>query len=172
MLTIGDVLSVPKTIVSVRQKRKSKLVQRQLDIELSSPLDGRFAAFVRVNTFLMESFSIGLTYTPRKSRTLILVRVNGDHGLHQNPDGTHDCDNKPHLHFPTTEEITRVVPSRFEPKYAKPLEGDARNLADAWGIFLNAANVKTDDKFDRIIAGLHDRGEQLSLIGDDDGFHS
>lgn len=117
-MTIGELLDAPKVLAgSARRKAKSYPGYHDLDIEAQSSSGGRFIVFIRVNAALIESFSIGLRWVGEEVGGLVLLRLNGDHGGHANPDGSR-FEEGAHLHAPTTDERLLEAFSGFEPRFA------------------------------------------------------
>lgn len=66
-------------------KKKSNGQHKETGIEVEST-DGKykFSVFIREHTELLEFFSVGLTFWPDGSSSIIIARYNGNHGKHRN----------------------------------------------------------------------------------------
>lgn len=97
--TIAELIVCPKSNDAVGRSKHDGTNLR-LDAELVAPLaPGSFRIFVRVLRDLNESFSIGLTYRTSPAATdTVLLRLNGDHGTHVNPDRSVVAPG-PHVHY-------------------------------------------------------------------------
>ena len=166
MPTVGELLALPKSVVlPAKPKAKANQAHREIDLDVEAPgVAGRFVVFVRVNIHLSESFSIGLMYHSIGKETAMLLRMNGDHGGHQNPDGSR-IEEGPHLHAPTPDEALQDPAPHFEPKMATSVTAEqAGVLSDAWLFFCQAAKIGNP----AIVADLMKqmRGSaQLTLVG-------
>lgn len=86
---IAELIACEKHIVgtstkslAVRQGNK----RRSLTLRASSD-DHRFEVFMRQLIALPEEYSVGLVYRTRYAHDpIVLLRFNGDHGYHKNPD--------------------------------------------------------------------------------------
>jgi len=161
-LSIADLIVRPKTIAAKIRGDGDDPVHARLDLALDSDTPGRFQAFVRVKRVLKENFSIGLRYLDDDGGDAILIRVNGDHGGHRNPDGGVILSG-PHVHGfrgPTLELPPR---NRAEPRWAWPIAPDHLALPMAWRTFCDLANVRSERKFEREVAKLYTSSRQLSF---------
>lgn len=82
---VEKLLSISKKIVSkgvIKEKHIGVYKRRNFELESS---DGKetFSVFTRENTELSEDFSVGCIWHT-DSKSIILVRYNGDHGEHTN----------------------------------------------------------------------------------------
>lgn len=141
MRTAGELLSLHKTVRGdpPRVRNVSHAGHQGWNIKLDAlaAAPGEFRVFLRVNLTLPEQFSIGLVYEEPGRSAVVLVRLNGDHGFHPNPNGTSIQDG-PHLHSPTAAERLLEPPDREwanGPAHATQLSPDHNHLAVAWKKF-------------------------------------
>ncbi len=99
--------------------------------------------FVRVNNELAESFSLGLTYEAPGIRRAPILRVNGDHGSHTNPDKTRIVCG-PHIHYPVESVLDLPADGDRHDEYAVQLPDDVRTPMLAWPVFRAKANIEED----------------------------
>jgi hypothetical protein len=156
MPTISDLLLAKKTVSwPALQKVKSPPTQLDVDFGLScslAGLTGRLVLYVRVNTLLSDLFSIGLRLEmPRRTPSLI-VRLNGGHGPHRNPDGSMISRHQPHIHVPTAKEMVADYTSKVKLEQADPVQ--YAQPTSAWPFFENWANITPDPKVATLIAKM------------------
>ena len=111
MPTFIELLSCAKH-AETKPKRVNKAnpAQRGWDIALTADLEGDFSAFLRINARLPELCSAGLCYAATAGGKVTLLRVNGEHGAHSNPDGSRVVG--AHIHGPTPAQLY-VEPPAF-----------------------------------------------------------
>jgi hypothetical protein len=146
-LNVGELLALPKRAIGKpREKKKASPAFRQWSIALECEgVDGRFSVAVRTNATLAESFSLVLCYQPPKGRTTVLLRVNGPHGRHRNPDGS-ILDGGPHAHLPTPNELDELPPEWPEgPPTAAALPEATQNMSHAWPHFAERCTISASD---------------------------
>ena len=160
-MKIESLLDAPKELGKAHQKRKSHAEHEELDFDVTSPVAGRFIVFVRVPVVLVESFSIGLRWVGDDGGA-VLLRLNGDHGTHGNPDGTKVAD-VAHLHAPTAQERAGDLVAGYEPRFATALTG-CSTLPEAWERFCLEAKLAPGSKAGHIITRLHEQGAQTDLM--------
>lgn len=164
MKTIAELLAMPKRITSTRAADK-KAGHVQISATARGEGDDRFVVFVRVLEALHESFSIGVVHIASKT---ILVRVNGDHGIHKNPDG--EVIAGPHVHVHEDETSS---PSGADPGHAVPWRSLRPTVAGGWEELLARANLVStatmDEKVRGLLADAVPPPEQLKLAFDEDG---
>jgi len=133
-LSVADLIARPKTIAAKIRGDGDDPVHARLDLALDSDAPGKFQAFLR------ELFDRAPLLVGRRRGDAILIRVNGDHGRHRNPDGGLILSG-PHVHGfrgPTLELPPR---NRAEPRWAWPIAPDHLALPMAWRTFCDLANV-------------------------------
>ena len=165
MPTVGELLALPKSVVlPAKPKAKANQAHREIDLEVqASGAPGHFLVYVRVNVHLAESFSIGLRYHAVGKEASQLLRLNGDHGGHQNPDGSR-LEEGPHLHAPTPDEASQEPAQHFEPRMATPVvAAQAISLPDAWLFFCQAAKIGNPASAADVLKQM--QGLQLALDG-------
>lgn len=153
-----------------RPKVKSPPTQADCDLDLECPdlpeWKGRLVLWVRVNTLLPESFSIGIRFETKGLPPLVLARLNGGHGPHENPDGTRVERHQPHLHLPLEVQMN-VPPSRaIRLEHATPLDWELLDVALAWRRFATLLNVRPDEQVDALMSELRDTGAEQLTLGD------
>ena len=160
--TIADLIATPKAVEKVLRASSECPENVRLDVELESEIDGRFFVFVRVLRALNENFSIGLRYELPGFGAVVLLRVNGDHGGHKNPDGGFILDG-PHVHSFRTP--LRDAPPRAgaEARWAWPLPAEHLALPTAWRTFCSLISLTSSSKVDKKIRGLYTSTAQLPL---------
>jgi hypothetical protein len=162
VLTVASLIAMPKTIEHLGPLRTKEPDHVRLDIELAAAAPGRFVVFVRVLRALSENFSIGLRYEEAGLCNTVLLRVNGDHGSHRNPDGSYFPEG-PHVH--TFRNPARELPPRSgaEAKWAWPLPPEHVSLIRAWKTFSSLVFLSEDTKVDKRIYSLYTSLAQLQF---------
>lgn len=120
-----------------------------LEAELDVP--GDLIAFIRVHKSLYENYSIGLLL-----RSHVLVRVNGVHGTHINPDKTRVTG--PHLHLDPPAKLDR--PPTSLPRgsdWATPLSPQHSALPQGWLTFCHQVSLAPSDEADDLIQHMYDQ---------------
>lgn len=160
-LSIADLVAIPKTVARAFRTSTRDAEHVRLDLELAASCPGTFHVFVRVLRALSESFSIGLRYEAQPGDT-VLLRVNGDHGRHRNPDGGFLIEG-PHVH--SFVPPSRDAPPRpaAEARWAWPLPTENLALPRAWSTFQRAVALTSTAEVDRKIARLYTELSQLPL---------
>jgi hypothetical protein len=125
------------------------------------------SAFVTVNVRLAELFSIGLRYDSPDSGTVVVLRVNGDHGRHKNPNG--EIIRGPHLHIPDAGALDTRPSAGYRLLFAEPLPPENRILTKAWALFCSRANVLPNENVAKALSRLHTDVAQQGLFDDFDG---
>jgi len=165
MPTISDVLQAKKTVLwPARSKVKSPGTQRDVDLELDCPLagmKGRLVLYVRVNTLLSDLFSIGLRLEMPRAAPSLLVRLNGGHGPHRNPDGSMIEMGQPHIHVPTAAEMVADYTSKV--KLAQADKVGCAQPTEAWPFFEAWANIAHDARMPGLIAAMCDAASQMEF---------
>jgi len=153
-VTIRDVLLAPKTVVlPVRLRTKSNPAHRAWDLSLASSIAGDLAVYFRVNVMLPEDFSVGMRHKPPSSPANVLIRVNGDHGHHKNPDG-YKFSFGAHVHMPTQGQLDGLVLTANWPEgppYAAPLPDATISLRQAWQLLVSATNIQTTQQVENMV---------------------
>jgi hypothetical protein len=161
MPTFRQLLEAPKVVASpARARNVSKPGHRGIEVKLDAPtVTGSFRAVLRVNERMVERFSCILTYEDRGLPTLALLRVNGDHGIHRNPDGT--VITGPHIHFPANLSASPEVDS--EPEAADVIDQRNAVMTFAWDYFCQQVNVHMPNNVAKAVGRLHTALSQGSL---------
>ena len=162
-LSVADLLAIPKTVSRTFRISTHDPEHARLDIELAAACLGAFHVYVRVLRALNENFSVGLRFCQPGAGDTVLLRVNGDHGRHRNPDGGMIAEG-PHVHsfrFPLRDQAPRPG---SEARWAWPLPADHLALPRAWRTFCALVTLTSDAKVDRRIAKLYASSAQLPLL--------
>jgi len=162
MASFRGLLTVPKEIKASKPRTKTHPGHLRIDLPLQSEIPG-LTAFVRQSTALTESFSIGLLYEVTGREPIIVLRVNGDHGRHRNPDGT--VFRGPHVHEPRGSELDLEPWRGFEPKYARTIDGQYRILVNAWDLFCQLVAILPSEPVARHLGRIHTQLAQEVLDG-------
>ncbi len=159
MPTVKDLLATPKTPdPPTRVRVKSNPSHRAWDLPLIAALEGRFSVYVRVNVSLPEMFSVGIIYTPPKGSTTVLLRVNGDHGTHRNPDGS--VVTGPHVHKPQENELGLVVaPGMWTdgPPFAVEIQAAPFTVLHAWFKLAAEAGIQSSPEVEQAFKAVHNK---------------
>lgn len=139
--TFRELLEAPKSVASPASARNvSKPGHRGIEVNLDVPsMPESFRAVLRVNERLVERFSCILTFEARGLPTLALVRVNGDHGTHRNPDGS--LITGPHIHLPA--DLSASPEASCELELAEPIDRRYAVMTFAWDFFCQRISVQT-----------------------------
>jgi hypothetical protein len=161
--SVADLLAIPKTVSRVFRVSTQDAEHARLDIELAAACAGAFHVYVRVLRALNENFSVGLRLVQTGVGDTVLLRVNGDHGGHRNPDGGAIAQG-PHVH--TFRAPLRDQPPRpgADARWAWPLPADHLALPTAWRTFCALVALTSCAKVDRKVAKLYASSAQLSLL--------
>jgi hypothetical protein len=136
----------------------------RLEIHLEAAAPGQFRVFVRILRALSENFSIGLCYSEPAQADAVILRVNGDHGSHRNPDGGMIAQG-PHVHGFRGPRRDAPPQPGAEARWAWPLPPDHLSLPIAWRSFCREASVGSNEKVDKKMVKLHASLSQLALQG-------
>lgn len=164
MITVGELLQAPKCVHSVPKHRvKAQMSHLQWDCDVEAQgVPGRFIVGLRVNVALPESFSFFLRYDAPDSAPAVLLRVNGDHGLHKNPDGS-TCAG-PHVHTPTQSQLSAApTPLASGPKYAAALPAPCQTMSAAWEEMRARACITPSKEVDSAIEGVNKKLAKLAV---------
>ncbi len=165
-ITVEELLRWPKEPVSpARARKKSQSAYRAWDLLLRANLPGQLFVYVRTNVDLPESFSVGLRYHPPQGAPSVLLRVNGDHGGHRNPDGTRFSSGA-HVHAPTTAELAAPYqPGMWSdgPPFATLLPTHSLPLLVAWHELITRTNISDSPDVRRAIATMSITVDQLDI---------
>ncbi|NNB89914.1 hypothetical protein HI292_30700 [Corallococcus exiguus] len=122
---------------------------------------GRLILYARINTLLPESFSLGLRLEGKGVRTSLLVRLNGWHGPHPNPDKSVIPRNTPHIHIPTKQELAGDYAGKVALKAAVELQPmmnaalpNPPAITDVWPFFAEYLKIQSDGRVDDLLAHL------------------
>lgn len=115
---IKDLIACPKNLQGLNPKNKANSKHTETEGRAVSA-DGKhkFVIWNRIHIELAENFTWGLRYVTSQGRHIVLVRYNGDHGRHKNPDEKFLYG--AHIHLITAKEIQRGL---TEPEWAKPTD--------------------------------------------------
>jgi hypothetical protein len=163
-ISVADLLAFPKKVSRVFRASTRDIEHARLDLELAAECPGRFHVFVRVLRTLSENFSVGLRYFSAGAGETVLLRVNGDHGSHRNPDGAIILEG-PHLHSFRPPLLNEAPRPSTHLRWASPLPPDHVALPAAWRTFCGQIAFIPDSKVDRIIGKLCASLAQLPLPG-------
>jgi len=166
--SIIELVELPKVLVFPPRPRVKKHPSHQeFDLQLEADDPGTFRLIVRGSGELFESFSLVLLYQRAGLRGTPLLRVNGDHGYHTNPDGTRiEC--VPHMHMHTYGELLSA-PADGHPEHAIPLPATINTPAQAWPIFREASHINDDPRMAKHLARVcGSYAVQLSLYEEDE----
>lgn len=157
MFTVRQLIEVSKrAIPPARKVTKSNKAFRAWDLHVEADIPARLIVYIRVNVDITENFSIGLRYQPNNGAPIVLVRVNGDHGPHGNPDGTRFSEGS-HVHFPLPGELDHVAePGMWKggPPHARLLGPIVIPLTEGWRIFTERVSIQNTDKTLAFIAKI------------------
>jgi len=133
---INNLIICPKMITKPPKKYlELKYGHLRNSFELSSETK-KFYCYIRVCNDFQEDFSIGLIYQPNDAEKLTLVRYNGLHGEHTNPDKTKI--NTCHIH----KASSKCIEENLKPeKYAYTVTNYATYL-ECLKIFCNDINIQ------------------------------
>ena len=160
--TVASLIGVSKVIEKTFRVQSQDQEHARLDLQLSASTAGTFFVFVRVLRALNENFSIGLRYEEAGFGNVVLLRVNGDHGRHRNPDGGIISEG-PHIHTFRSPAKDAAPRSGAEAKWAWPLPSEHLALPTAWKTFCGLVSLESTTKVDKKIATLYTSLAQLSL---------
>lgn len=138
-MTRRELIALPKRMgVPNRPRLIGKNWQNH--VRLTADASGHFRAYFKLNVY--EFFSFGLLYRPsqRAKKWSTLLRLNGDHGPHRNPDGTR-FDRGPHRHvWPEALLDLPPVPGD-DPPHGIVLDDTHLGVDVAWHAFAAAAGI-------------------------------
>jgi hypothetical protein len=163
-VSVATLLSIPKTIARTFRTATHDPEHARLDLELAATCPGNFHVYVRVLRALSENFSVGLRFSAPGTGETVLLRVNGDHGAHRNPDGGMIAEG-PHVHSFRSPQRDQAPRPGADARWAWPLAPDHLALPTAWHTFCVLVALTTDAKVDRKIARLYASLAQLPLLG-------
>ena len=118
-----------------------------VELTVASDIKGALISYIRINVELPESFSIGLRYHPKAGAPTVLLRVNGDHGPHKNPDRSRFFEGS-HIHEPHGIEMdltASTVNWAEVPPYAILLTPQILSVTEGWRIFCDRATIEKSD---------------------------
>lgn len=156
-MTVADLLAEPKAFGSGMQKKaKSNKVQLEWDVKLLAACPGEFIAYVRVPSNLPEEWSVGLRYAMSGERPAVLLRMNGNHGAHMNPDRSR-FSHGPHIHRPMEIELARPLATGQwpeGPKYAEVLAPKFQHIVNGWHELCERANITSAPWIDSVLVSI------------------
>jgi hypothetical protein len=145
MWTLAQLIAEPKNCEKRKRQKKASEAFHQWEFPLEHQnvaIEGRFFGYLRVNADLPERFSVGLRYEDPRAGNALLLRLNGDHGVHRNPGEKGPAfDSGVHLHEPTEEESVTAWAPGFEPRFAKLLPPAHQQLTTAWLALCQHASI-------------------------------
>lgn len=160
MPTYAQLLAVPKTMAStVKPRVASKPGHRGIDVAIMSDMPGTFGAFIRVSARLVEHFSCGLVYEAEGLPVVTVLRVNGDHGGHTNPDGAKVSG--AHIHWPN--DMQALPAAGDQPQHGEAIDAANNVLPFAWSRFCSVINLVPHQNVARAVSRLHTALAQGSL---------
>jgi hypothetical protein len=169
-LTIREALALPKRVEPPgRRRNKTHPSHRQWDLALAmdAEIGGVLVVGIRINVDLPESFSLLLRYQPHEGPAAILLRVNGDHGPHKNPDGRRFLEGS-HVHAPLEADLDlplSVAGAWAEgPPFATPLEPQIVRLTEGWRVLSERATILQTAENRRIIEKIAAGDAQMGLF--------
>jgi hypothetical protein len=159
--TFRELIEVRKEI---KVSRKPYLCNgnHSIDLRVRSEHAG-LSVFVRQSVALVENFSIGLRFEVPGEDVAILLRVNGNHGMHKNPDGT--VLRGPHTHEPLEMHLGLSPWGRYDPKQGRQLDQKCCAIVNGWEVFCQIANVAKNAQVASAITKLHNELAQEKLRG-------
>lgn len=144
MPTVGDLIHLPKRLEpTALPVRSSRQASRNVVVRVLADCEGALTVRARVNENLSEIYSFVLGYALKGRKPVVLVRMNGKHGLHRNPDGK-ILPSKPHIHFPSDEELQLPVAAIDwinGPPWAIELDDRHLALSVGWATFTQYARL-------------------------------
>jgi len=140
-LEIAALIECRKIIVG--KPKKDMVAERSYyrnDMKLqSADKQHNFAVFMRLNIAYPENFSIGLDYTlPESSDRIILLRCNGDHGVHVNKVIDSEYITGQHIHKATQEALSAGL---YPESYAQKTS-EYYSYPEALAHFISIANIE------------------------------
>lgn len=152
--TFQQIISARKAIAAHRVRAQSKPGHIGINVELSCPdIAGRLSVVIRMTVALIESFSIVLRYERDHFPCVAILRVNGDHGQHRNPDGT--IVTGPHVHAPVPSEMNSIPTKDFEPRFAEAVAARYVQLPFAWALFRERVALEPHEQMADRIRRMH-----------------
>jgi hypothetical protein len=162
VVSVAELLAIPKTVLHTFRASSHDPDHARLDLELEAACPGTFHVFVRVLFALNENFSVGLRFAAPGAGDTVLLRVNGDHGSHRNPDGG-VIGEGPHVHSFQSPVRDQAPGPGTEARWAWPLPPDHLALPTAWRTFCGLIALTSTTKVDRRIVTLYASTAQLPL---------
>ena len=157
-----QLIALPKRFGSKMPAVGSGPSDTQIDFRLTCDCPGQMWLHVRINRTLHENYSVILEYRPTSGPSTMLARVNGDHGLHKNADGT--IVSGPHLHlFPDENMDQRPAPPVSKLRRASPLPADFLCVVHGFGYILQLGSIQPSSKAKDIVEKNKYGPRQLTL---------
>lgn len=164
--TAADLIALAKRVgLTSRPRVKPNLghveLTMGLEVDAESPEDGAFEVRVRMNRRLSECFSLVLLYRDAEGAIVTLLRVNGSHGGHTNPDGIRI--DGPHVHALGPDDINAGARPDARAKWAFPVDVIHNRIDFAWVLFRQLASIQSTTGIDSKIGKMQTEGAQLAL---------
>ncbi len=159
MATFRELFDAPKEIASAQFRQKSNGGHRGINVRLKCDIEGSLSAVVRVNLTLVENFSCILVFEHDGIAAIDVLRVNGDHGEHRNPDG--QLINGPHVHLPTDIDVSAFALGR--PSFGIAIDRRCALLPFAWQEFCSRVNIAPHEAMASAVSRLHSALSQESF---------
>jgi len=140
---IRELIKIPKKVVKPPAKNsKSQWMYEQYNLNVASENNKLyFYVYTRQSTEFKEDFSIGLVYLPQDSERIRILRYNGLHGEHTNPDNTKII-NKCHFHIATENCIKLGI----KPDKQAEIASEYSTFEEALKVFWKDINILDDIK--------------------------
>ncbi len=140
--TLYELLMAPKTLVMPPKRRvKAHPSHAEIDVPIACEMPGEFVFFARVSLDLAESYTLGLRYEAPGFRSVPILRVNGDHGAHSNPDKTRFTGG-PHVHMAEFGYLCLPADGERRDQYAVQIDENILTPLAAWPLFRFYSNIE------------------------------
>lgn len=161
VLRFADLIGVPKTVERVGVATfKAQVAHVELAADIAAAVPGRIVLYARINRERPENVSVGLRYESDALEEFTFARANGDHGTHENPDGT--VVRESHLHLPPPAALGDPVRYLRRLRWAEQMTYPP-TLPDAWGTFADRLSIAPDRKLEKALRGLQHKYGQLRM---------
>lgn len=152
--TWRQIVDAEKVVASKRFRSTVSSGSVRLRVKVSCPqLPGKCMVYVRLLQQLVENYSCILTYQPPFDEPIRVLRVNGPHGGHRNPDGRVLF--VPHLHRarPAREHVAPTP--RLKIDHALDLEPRYRSLVFGWDLFCRTIKLAPHKRLAEVIGEMY-----------------